>query len=67
MTSIEFKVNFLAAASASGADLIATGTILRRGRQIAVVSASVAQEERGIATGLFTYLIESQSLRVLES
>jgi uncharacterized protein (TIGR00369 family) len=57
MTSIEFKVNFLGAASPSGGDLVATATVVRRGRQVAVVSSSVAQGEKAIATGLFTYLI----------
>jgi uncharacterized protein (TIGR00369 family) len=57
MTSIEFKVNFLAAASVAAGELVATATVVRRGRQVAVVSSTVEQGGKPIATGLFTYLI----------
>jgi uncharacterized protein (TIGR00369 family) len=57
MTSIEFKINFLAAAKVQGGELLGRATVLRRGRRVAVVEASVAQGERRVAAGLFTYLI----------
>lgn len=56
-TSIEFKLNFLAAARTGGAELIARGRVVKRGRTIAVCAVDVEQAGVITATGLFTYLI----------
>jgi uncharacterized protein (TIGR00369 family) len=57
MTSIELKVNFLAGARPERGEIVATSTVVRRGRTIAVVSADVRQGETHVATGLFTYMV----------
>jgi uncharacterized protein (TIGR00369 family) len=57
MTSIEFKVNFLAAARPEGGEIVARSTAVRRGRTIAVVRADVHQGGTHVLTGLFTYVI----------
>ena len=57
MTSIEFKVNFLAAALADRGEVVATSSVVKRGRTIAVASVDVRQGEQLVATGLFTYII----------
>jgi len=57
MTSIEFKVNFLAAARPERGELVATSTMVRRGGTVCVVSAEVRQSDTPVATGMFTYLI----------
>lgn len=56
MTSIEFKLNFLAPADPLGIPLRARATIVRRGARIAVCRADVTQGRSAIATGLFTYM-----------
>jgi uncharacterized protein (TIGR00369 family) len=68
MTSIEFKVNFLAAADPAGGELLARSTIVRAGRTIRVVSVDVHQHAKGAATdaprhlltGLFTYVVRKR-------
>lgn len=57
MTSIEFKVNFLAGAAVEGGEVLATARLVRQGRTVAVVQADVHQGEVHVATGLFTYII----------
>jgi uncharacterized protein (TIGR00369 family) len=57
MTSIEFKVNFLAPASAAGGEVIAASKVAKRGRTIAVVHVDVRQGDTLVLTGLFTYII----------
>ena len=57
MTSIEFKVNFLAAARPDGGEVVAQATVVRRGRTVAVVRADVHQGGTHVLTGLFTYVI----------
>ncbi len=57
MTSIEFKINFLAAARPGLGTIVATSTVIKRGRTVAVVSVDVKQGESLIATGLFTYIV----------
>jgi uncharacterized protein (TIGR00369 family) len=57
MTSIEFKVNFLAPASAAGGEVIAASSVAKRGRTIAVAHVDVRQGETLVLTGLFTYII----------
>jgi len=57
MTSIEFKVNFLAPATFAGGDVIAESKLVRRGRTIAVVRADVRQGETLVLTGIFTYIV----------
>jgi uncharacterized protein (TIGR00369 family) len=57
MTSLEFKVNFLAGATPERGEVVARATVVRRGRTIAVVQADVHQGDVHVATGLFTYMI----------
>lgn len=57
MTSIEFKVNFLAGATTGGGEVVATARLVRKGRTVAVVSADVHQGQVHVATGLFTYIM----------
>ena len=56
MTSIEFKVNFLAPATAAGGEVVAISSVIRRGRTVAVVKADVTQAGKAVAVGLFTYI-----------
>jgi uncharacterized protein (TIGR00369 family) len=57
MTSIEFKVNFLAGATVERGDVVARARLVRKGRTVAVVQVDVHQGEVQVATGLFTYII----------
>ena len=57
MTSIEFKLNFLAGATTGGGEVVATARLVRKGRTVAVVSADVHQGQVHVATGLFTYIM----------
>jgi acyl-coenzyme A thioesterase PaaI-like protein len=57
MTSIEFKVNFLAAARPNGGEVIGRSELVRRGRTVAVVRSDVSQGATHVLTGLFTYVI----------
>ena len=57
MTSIEFKVNFLAPATAAGGEVIAASSVAKRGRTIAVMRVDVRQGGTLVLTGLFTYII----------
>lgn len=59
MTSVEFKVNFLAAALVGRGDITSRAAIVRRGKSIAVVRADVFQGDTHVVTGLFTYIISS--------
>jgi uncharacterized protein (TIGR00369 family) len=68
MTSIEFKVNFLAAADPEGGEIAARATIVKAGRTIRVAQVDVHQSAptgpratggvpRHVLTGVFTYLV----------
>ena len=57
MTSIEFKVNFLAAARPDGGEIVGRSAMVRRGRTVAVVQADVRQGKTHVLTGLFTYIV----------
>lgn len=68
MTSIEFKVNFLAPADPAGGDLVAKSTIVKAGRTVRVATVDVHQQPRAsggtesnavrhVLTGLFTYAV----------
>ena len=59
MTSIEFKVNFLAPATAAAGEIVATSKLAKRGRSVAVVHADVKQGSTLVLTGIFTYIIVS--------
>lgn len=59
-TSIEFKLNFLAAAKADGHALAAAAVPVRIGRTIAVCDCEVRQGGTLIAKGTFTYLIRQR-------
>ncbi len=57
MTSIEFKVNFLAPATFARGEVVARSTVIRKGRSIAVAQVDVRQADQLVLTGLFTYII----------
>jgi len=57
MTSIEFKINFLAAAVLEKGELRAVARRVKRGRTIALCDVEVWQQETLVAKGLFTYMI----------
>lgn len=57
MTSIEFKVNFLAGATPERGEVVARARLVRKGRTVAVASVDVHQGEVQVATGLFTYIV----------
>jgi uncharacterized protein (TIGR00369 family) len=56
LTGVEFKINFLQAATPSAGELLARARTIRKGRSIGVCEVSVRQGEQFIATGIFTYL-----------
>ena len=62
MTSIEFKVNFLAGARPDGGEIVGRSTIVRRGRTVAVVRAEVHQGASHVLEGLFTYIVLRDSM-----
>ncbi len=57
LTSIEFKVNFLAPATLERGALHARAEPIRRGRRISVCRATVNQSNGAVLEGLFTYLV----------
>ncbi|MCE9595908.1 MAG: PaaI family thioesterase [Planctomycetes bacterium] len=57
MTSIEFKLNFLRAATVDGGVLVADAKLVKLGRTIALIDVEVAQGGELVAKGLFTYLM----------
>jgi uncharacterized protein (TIGR00369 family) len=59
LTSIEFKLNFVAPATLSGGDLRATARTVRRGKKVALADVDVLQGEHLVAKGLFTYIVLS--------
>jgi uncharacterized protein (TIGR00369 family) len=61
MTSIEFKVNFLAAARPAREVLRAHASLVRRGRRIALCEVRVLQGDTEVMRGLFTYLISEST------
>jgi len=63
MTGVEFKVNFLRAATLAGGVLRATGRVVRRGRSLAVCEVSVVQAEAEVALALFTFLYLPRAVR----
>jgi uncharacterized protein (TIGR00369 family) len=56
---LELKMNFLRPANADGTDLTAVATPVKIGRRVAVCSVDVMQDDRLVASGSFTYLIET--------
>lgn len=60
LTSIEFKMNFLRAATLAAGDLCARAEKIRIGRTLAVCRVTVSQGDRAVAEGLFTYLISAR-------
>jgi uncharacterized protein (TIGR00369 family) len=56
MTSIEFKLNFVAAALEGRGPLVAKSRSIKRGKKIALASVDVTQQGELVATGLFTYI-----------
>jgi uncharacterized protein (TIGR00369 family) len=61
MTSIEFKVNFLNAALPGKGTLTAESKVLKRGKRTGVCEVEVAQGDKLIAKGIFTYLFFERS------
>ncbi len=56
VTSIEFKMNFLKAATLDGGVLQARSRPVKRGRRVVVCEVDVNQAENHVARGTFTYL-----------
>jgi acyl-coenzyme A thioesterase PaaI-like protein len=56
MTSIEFKVNFLAPGLEGRGPIDARADVLKSGRSIALVKAVATQAGKAVAEGLFTYV-----------
>ena len=52
-TALDVKVNYLRPGTLGGADIIATGTVIHRGRSLAIASAEVVQagKKLAVATG----------------
>lgn len=61
MTSIEFKVNFLAPANVAGGEIVAESRVAKRGRTVAVTHVDVRQGGTLVLTGIFTYIVMSAS------
>ena len=61
MTSIEFKVNFLAAARPNGEPLRAHASLVRKGRRVSLCEVRVLQGDTEVLRGLFTYLISDRA------
>lgn len=59
MTGVEFKMNFIRAATMSGGVLIAKSRTVRLGNTIAVCAVDVSQRDRLVATGIFTFLVRT--------
>jgi uncharacterized protein (TIGR00369 family) len=58
VNGIELNMNFLRPALTDGTDLVAVATPVKIGRRIAVGSVDIAQGDRIVAHGTFTYLVE---------
>ena len=56
-TSIEFKLNFLRAATLTGGELVADAKLVKSGRTIALADVEITQGGELVAKGLFTYLV----------
>ena len=56
MTSVEFKLNFLAPANVRDGAIVATSTVVRQGRTIGVAEVTVTRGSNLLAKGLFTYV-----------
>jgi len=59
MTGVEFKMNFLRAATMSGGALTAKSHTVRLGNTIAVCAVDITQHDRLVATGIFTFLVRA--------
>ena len=57
MASIEFKVNFLAPATADRGMLTANASLVRRGKRVVVAESRVSQGDTEVLRGLFTYAL----------
>ena len=57
MASIEFKVNFLAPATADGGTLTAAASLVRRGKRVVVAESRVTQGDTEVLRGMFTYAL----------
>lgn len=57
MASIEFKVNFLAPATADRGALRADASLVRRGKRVVVAESRVMQGDTEVLRGLFTYAL----------
>ncbi len=60
MTSIEFKVNFLRPALMDQGPLVASSSVVRRGRNVGLCDVEVTQAEKLVAKGSFTYMFMSR-------
>jgi uncharacterized protein (TIGR00369 family) len=57
VSGVEFKMNFLRPVRADGGELVAVATPLKIGRRLAVCAVDVNQDDRHVASGVFTYLV----------
>ncbi|MDH4036529.1 MAG: PaaI family thioesterase [Candidatus Krumholzibacteria bacterium] len=57
VSGVEFKMNFLRPVRADGGELAAVAKPLKIGRRLAVCAVDVTQDERHVASGVFTYLV----------
>ncbi|MGE3171364.1 MAG: PaaI family thioesterase [Planctomycetota bacterium] len=60
MTSIEFKMNFLAAGLPDRGPVRAVATVLRRGSSVLVCESEAFQQDQRLCKGTFTYLVRDR-------
>ncbi len=58
VNGIGFSMNFLRPAHTDGGELVAVARPVRIGRRVAVCAVDVTQDERMVAHGLFTYVVD---------
>lgn len=55
-TSVEFKMNFFRPVLPDRGKLVASASVLRRGRKVAVAEVEITQADQLVAKGTFTFL-----------
>ena len=56
MTGVEFKLSFLSPVEIGGEEVRASSRAVRRGRRLGLVEVDIAQGDKLVAKGLFTFL-----------
>jgi uncharacterized protein (TIGR00369 family) len=59
VSGVEFKMNFMRPVQAGGGEIVAVAQPLKIGRRLAVCKVDVTQDDRHVASGVFTYLVGS--------